>query len=51
MGANMARRLNDVGYPVAAVYDVRARSRRGAAEETGAHAVTTLGRGDAPPPT
>ena len=26
MGANMARRLKEVGYPVTAVYDVRAES-------------------------
>ena len=42
MGANMARRLTDVGTKVAAVYDVdRARARE-LAEEIGAMAVETL---------
>ena len=35
MGANMARRLKDAGYPVAAVYDVRAESARAVAQELG----------------
>ena len=42
MGANMAQRLHDVGYPVAAVYDVRPEAARAAAEATGARAVATL---------
>jgi 3-hydroxyisobutyrate dehydrogenase len=33
MGANMARRLKEVGYPVLAVYDVRAESARTVAQE------------------
>jgi 3-hydroxyisobutyrate dehydrogenase len=44
MGANMARRLQDCGYKVAAVYDV---NRKGAAElatEIGAEACTRLAR-------
>ena len=42
MGANMARRLKDVGYTVSAVYDVdRARARE-LAEEIGAMAVEKL---------
>lgn len=36
MGANMARRLKDVGYPVTAVYDVRAESARDLGNEIGA---------------
>ncbi len=42
MGANMAQRLRDVGYPIAAVYDVRPEAAQAAAEATGARAVTTL---------
>ena len=42
MGANMALRLHDVGYPITAVYDLRADAARAVAEETGARAVSTL---------
>lgn len=42
MGANMARRLKDCGYEIAAVYDSRAESARELAEETGAKACETL---------
>ncbi|MGD0052654.1 MAG: NAD(P)-binding domain-containing protein, partial [Vulcanimicrobiaceae bacterium] len=35
MGANMALRLHDVGYPITAVYDLRADAARAVAEETG----------------
>ncbi len=42
MGANMAQRLRDVGYEIAAIYDVRPEAARAAAEATGARAVTTL---------
>src|SRR4051794_15714249 len=42
MGANMARRLKDVGYPVTAVYDVRAEAAQALAPEVGARAVTRL---------
>lgn len=44
MGANMARRLKDVGYKVAAVYDVRKEAANSLAEELGAEACTTLAR-------
>ncbi|MEA2718842.1 MAG: hypothetical protein QOJ39_706, partial [Candidatus Eremiobacteraeota bacterium] len=44
MGANMARRLHDVGYPVTAVYDVRAESARELAAEIGSEAAGTLAR-------
>ena len=44
MGANMARRLKDVGYPVTAVYDVRAEAAAELAEELGAEACTKLAR-------
>jgi 3-hydroxyisobutyrate dehydrogenase len=44
MGANMARRLKDVGYPVAAVYDVRAEAAQSLAAELGAEACTKLAR-------
>ena len=36
MGANMARRLKDCGYPVTAVYDVHAASASALAQEIGA---------------
>ena len=42
MGANMARRLKDVGYPVAAVYDTRADAAQGLARELGSRATTRL---------
>jgi 3-hydroxyisobutyrate dehydrogenase-like beta-hydroxyacid dehydrogenase len=44
MGANMARRLKDVGYPVTAVYDVRADAAQKLAAEIGAEACTELVR-------
>jgi 3-hydroxyisobutyrate dehydrogenase len=44
MGANMARRLKDVGYPVAAVYDVRREAAEQLAGELGAEAAATLAR-------
>jgi 3-hydroxyisobutyrate dehydrogenase len=42
MGANMALRLREVGYPVTAVYDVRAEAARECAAATGAQACATL---------
>ncbi len=42
MGANMAQRLRDVGYEIAAVYDVRPEAAQAAAAATGARAVPTL---------
>jgi len=44
MGANMARRLKDVGYPVVAVYDVRAEAAQSLAHELGSAACVTLAR-------
>jgi 3-hydroxyisobutyrate dehydrogenase-like beta-hydroxyacid dehydrogenase len=44
MGANMARRLKDVGYPVTAVYDVRKEAAVELAKELGAEACTKLSR-------
>src|SRR2546426_9172229 len=44
MGANMARRLKDVGYPVVAVYDVRAEAAQSLAHELGCEACATLAR-------
>ncbi|MBI3416605.1 MAG: NAD-binding protein [Verrucomicrobia bacterium] len=44
MGANMARRLKDVGYTVAAVYDVRAEAAQALAQELGCEACATLAR-------
>ena len=44
MGANMARRLTDVGYPVVAVYDVRPEAACELAAELGAEAATALAR-------
>jgi 3-hydroxyisobutyrate dehydrogenase len=44
MGANMARRLKDVGYPVTAVYDVRKDVAAELATELGAEACTNLAR-------
>jgi len=44
MGANMARRLKDVGYHVAALYDVRKEAVRSLGKELGAEACTTLAR-------
>jgi len=42
MGANIALRLADVGYPVAAFYDVRPDAARAAAAQTKGTAYTTL---------
>lgn len=44
MGANMARRLKECGYPVTAVFDVRAQSANEVAKEIGAEACSTLAR-------
>jgi 3-hydroxyisobutyrate dehydrogenase len=44
MGANMARRLRDVGYPVTAVYDIRANAAKELAIELGCAACDTLAR-------
>ncbi|MFT3867770.1 MAG: NAD(P)-dependent oxidoreductase [Nibricoccus sp.] len=42
MGANMARRLKDCGYSIAAVYDVHAPAATALAQELGAVSVATL---------
>ncbi len=44
MGANMARRLKDAGYPVTAVYDIRNDVARELATEIGAEACAELAR-------
>lgn len=44
MGANLARRLKEVGYPVTAVYDVRAEAAKSLASELGCEACGTLAR-------
>jgi 3-hydroxyisobutyrate dehydrogenase len=44
MGANIALRLHDVGYAIAAVYDVRTESAEELAKRVGAEAVTSLAR-------
>jgi 3-hydroxyisobutyrate dehydrogenase len=44
MGANMARRLKDQGYPIAAVYDVNAGAAQALAQELGAEAAPELKR-------
>ena len=44
MGANMARRLKDVGFPVTAVHDVRTESAQELAQELAAEPCTTLAR-------
>jgi len=44
MGANMARRLKDVGFPVTAVYDVRTEAAETLGKELGAEACNTLAR-------
>lgn len=44
MGANLARRLRDVGHAVTAVYDVRPNAARTVASELGAEACTRLAR-------
>jgi len=42
MGANMARRLKDVGYPVVAVYDARPLAAQALAQELGCRAASSL---------
>lgn len=42
MGANMARRLNDLGYVIGSVYDVRAESAEALAQELGCVALRSL---------
>jgi 3-hydroxyisobutyrate dehydrogenase-like beta-hydroxyacid dehydrogenase len=44
MGANMARRLKEVGYPVTAVYDINQPAADALATELGAEACTKLAR-------
>jgi 3-hydroxyisobutyrate dehydrogenase len=44
MGANMARRLKDVGYPVTAVFDVRKATAAELGKEIGAEPCSTLAR-------
>ncbi len=44
MGANMARRLKEVGYAVTAVYDMRAATAQGVAQEIGCEACVSLAR-------
>jgi 3-hydroxyisobutyrate dehydrogenase len=44
MGANMARRLKEVGYPVVAVYDARPDAAQALAQELGAEACVKLNR-------
>jgi 3-hydroxyisobutyrate dehydrogenase len=42
MGANIARRLKDAGYDIAALYDIHPESARSLAEELGTQACRTL---------
>jgi len=42
MGANMARRMKDTGYPVTVVYDTREDAAQALAQELGGRAVTRL---------
>ena len=42
MGSNMARRLKEVGYPIAAVYDVNAAAAQSLAQELGGEACADL---------
>jgi len=44
MGANIARRLHDVGYPIAALYDTHGDLASAVAGETGGEAVRSLAR-------
>lgn len=44
MGANMARRLKDVGYKVTAVYDINTKGAQELAAELGSEACTKLAR-------
>ena len=42
MGANMARRLKEVGYPIAAVYDINTAAAQALAQELGSEAAEQL---------
>jgi 3-hydroxyisobutyrate dehydrogenase len=44
MGANMAKRLKDVGYAIAALYDIHPDAAKQTAAETGGEATTSLAR-------
>ena len=44
MGSNMAKRLNDCGYTIAALYDAREEAARQTAAETGGEVCTVLAR-------
>jgi len=44
MGANVAKRLKDVGYPIAALYDLHPESAQATAAETGGEATQSLAR-------
>jgi 3-hydroxyisobutyrate dehydrogenase len=44
MGANIAKRLHDVGYSIVALYDVNPKSAAATATETGGEAVASLAR-------
>jgi 3-hydroxyisobutyrate dehydrogenase len=44
MGANIAKRLHDVGYPIAALYDVNSESAAATAAETGGETVSSPAR-------
>ena len=44
MGANIAARLKDVGYPIAALYDVRPETAAEVAKSTGGEATSSLSR-------
>jgi 3-hydroxyisobutyrate dehydrogenase len=44
MGANIARRLKEVGYTISAIYDVRPQTAAEVAKELGAEAASTLAR-------
>jgi 3-hydroxyisobutyrate dehydrogenase len=44
MGANLARRLHDVGYPIVALYDVRPEQVAEVAAETGGEVSSSLAR-------
>ncbi len=44
MGANMARRLKEIGWPVVAVYDVRPKAARSLAKELRAEVCGKLAR-------
>src|SRR5690348_15665451 len=44
MGANIARRLHDVGYPIVALYDTNSDSAAQTAADTGGEVATSLAR-------